>query len=93
MGREKLSKEEKELLDSYENDEWVSVKTQETVEKYQAIARATLKKDKRINIRISERDLELIRERAMIEGIPYQTLITSVLHKYVTGRFSEKTVA
>ena len=93
MGREKLSKEEKELLDSYENDEWVPVKTQETVEKYQAIARATLKKDKRVNIRISERDLELLRERAMIEGIPYQTLMSSVLHKYVTGRFSESSGA
>jgi predicted DNA binding CopG/RHH family protein len=90
MGRKKLNKEEKELLDSYENDEWVSVKNKKTVSRYQAAAQTTFKKDKRVNIRISERDLELIQERALIEGIPYQTLMSSVLHKYVTGRIAEK---
>ena len=86
----KLNKEEQEVLDLYENDEWVSVKNKKTVTKYQTIAQATLKKDKRVNIRISERDLELLQERALIEGIPYQTLMSSVLHKYVTGRYAEK---
>ena len=86
----KLSKEEKEILESYENDEWVSVSKPSDIARYKAAARATFKKDKRVNIRISEMDLELIQERALIEGLPYQTLMSSVLHKYVTGRFSEK---
>ncbi len=83
---QKLYNEEKELLESYDNDEWVSVS--EDVNKYKAAARKTFKKNKRVNIRISEIDLELLKERALIEGLPYQTLMASVLHKYVTGRLS-----
>ena len=86
----KLNKEEKEILESYENDEWVSVSKPASIAKYKAAAKATFKKDKRVNIRISELDLELLQERALIEGLPYQTLMSSVLHKYVTGRFAEK---
>jgi predicted DNA binding CopG/RHH family protein len=86
----KLNKEEKEILESYENDEWVSVSKPASIVKYKAAANATFKKDKRVNIRISQFDLELLQERALIEGLPYQTLMSSVLHKYVTGRFSEK---
>jgi predicted DNA binding CopG/RHH family protein len=86
----KLNKEEKEILESYENDEWVSVLKPASIAKYKAAAKATFKKDKRVNIRISELDLELLQERALIEGLPYQTLMSSVLHKYVTGRFAEK---
>lgn len=86
----KLSKAEKEILESYENDEWISVSRPSDIARYKAAAKATFKKDKRVNIRISELDLELLRERALIEGLPYQTLMSSVLHKYVTGRFAEK---
>ena len=86
----KLNKVEKEILESYENDEWVSVSKPASIAKYKAAAKATFKKDKRVNIRISELDLELLQERALIEGLPYQTLMSSVLHKYVTGRFAEK---
>ena len=86
----KLNKEEKEILESYEKDEWVSVSKPASIAKYKAAAKATFKKDKRVNIRISELDLELLQERALIEGLPYQTLMSSVLHKYVTGRFAEK---
>ncbi len=86
----KLNKEEKEILESYEKDEWVSVSKPASIAKYKAAAKVTFKKDKRVNIRISELDLELLQERALIEGLPYQTLMSSVLHKYVTGRFSEK---
>ena len=86
----KLTPEEKELLSSYENDEWVSVATPSEIEKFKAAAKATFKKNKRVNIRITEMDLELLQERAMIEGLPYQTLMSSVLHKYVTGRLIEK---
>jgi len=86
----KLNKEEKEILESYEKDEWVSVSKPASIAKYKAAAKATFKKDKRVNIRISELDLELLKERALIEGLPYQTLMSSILHKYITGRFAEK---
>jgi predicted DNA binding CopG/RHH family protein len=86
----KLNKEEQEILESYENDEWVSVSTPADFAKYTAVAKSTFKKDKRVNIRISEMDLELIQEKALKEGLSYQTLMSSVLHKYVTGRLSEK---
>jgi len=86
----KLSKEEKEILESYENDEWVSVINDSSIAKYKAAAKNTFKKDKRVNIRISKMDLDLLQEKALIEGLPYQTLMSSVLHKYVTGRLKEK---
>ena len=86
----KLTKEEKELHDSYENEEWESVQTEKSTKRYQAAARETFKKDKRVNIRISGKDLELLQERALIEGIPYQTLMSSVLHKFVYGNLIDK---
>jgi predicted DNA binding CopG/RHH family protein len=86
----KLNQEEKEILKSYENDEWVSVSDPSEIAKYKAAAKNTFKKDKRVNIRMSEIDLELLQERALIEGLPYQTLMSSVLHKYVTGRLTDK---
>jgi len=86
----KLNKEEKEILESYENDEWVSVSNESDIARYKAAAKNTFKKDKRVNIRISQIDLELIQEKALIEGLPYQTLMSSVLHKYVTGRLKDK---
>ena len=86
----KLSSEEKQLLESYEKDEWESIVTPEEIEKYRAAARRTIKKDKRVNIRMSELDIELLQERALIEGLPYQTLMSSILHKYVTGRLVDK---
>ncbi len=79
-----LDKDEKELLDSFEKDEWESV---QNVSKRKAelkeYARATIRKDKRVNIRISERDLKELQRIAVREGLPYQTLISSILHKYV----------
>ena len=86
----KLTKEEQEILDSYERGEWVSVLDKEDIEKYRAAAKTTFKKDKRVNIRISGKDLELIQERALIEGLPYQTLMSSVLHKFVNGNLVDK---
>lgn len=87
----KLTPEELELLASYENEEWQSVKNiKEQKEAYQSYARATFRKDKRINIRISEKDLLALQKRAIREGIPYQTLVSSVLHKYVTGALVEE---
>ncbi len=87
----KLQKDELELLASYEQDEWKSARNvKEQREKYQAYARATFRKGERINIRISEKDLVDLQKLALREGIPYQTLISSVLHKYVTGVLTER---
>ncbi|NOX19866.1 MAG: antitoxin [Nitrospirae bacterium] len=87
----KLSKEEKQLLESVEKGEWKSVKgVKRKIKNYQEYAKATFKKDRRINIRISERDLIGIQKKALEEGIPYQTLISSIIHKYVSGRLIEK---
>ena len=85
----RMTKEEKNLLDSYEKGEWRSVKNLKTeVNRYQKIAQATIIKDKRINIRITAKDLEDIQKKALEEGIPYQTLISSILHKYASGRLA-----
>ncbi len=90
--KEKLNREEKEILDSYESGEWKSsLNTDEKINSYVEIAKNTLRKDKRINIRISDRDLLEIKRKAVSEGIPYQTLISSVLHKFLNGRLIEKT--
>ncbi len=87
----KLSKEEKQLLESVEKGQWKSVKgVKGKIKKYQEYAKATFKKDRRINIRISEKDLIGIQKKALEEGIPYQTLISSIIHKYVSGRLIEK---
>ncbi len=85
MNESKLSKEEKEILEDFEAGEFKSVLTPERRKMLQAIAKETFKKDKRINIRISNRDLQSLQRRALEEGIPYQTLVSSVLHKYVSG--------
>jgi len=88
----KVSKEEKKLLDSVEQEEWVSIPDfRKEANRYQDYARATFRKDKRVNIRISEKDLAKIQKRALQEGLPYQTLISSILHKFVTGQLKEKT--
>lgn len=87
----KIKKEEKKLLDSVENDEWKTIPDfRKESKRYQDYAKATFKKDKRVNIRISERDLIKIQQRALQEGLPYQTLISSVLHKFISGRLTEK---
>ena len=89
----KLDREEKAILDSVERGEWRSIgRRPRDLKRYQEYARATIRKDKRVNIRISGKDLETIQKRALEEGIPYQTLIASLLHKYVSGRLVEKKV-
>ena len=83
-----LDQEEKELMESIERDEWQSVKNvdQEKNEAIQA-ARKTLKKEKRINLRLTQKDYHQIQIKAIEEGIPYQTLISSIVHKYLNGVF------
>ncbi len=86
-----LSDEEKRLIESYEADEWQTVERLESEKsKYQQYAQATFKKDKRVNIRISSKNLEALQKKALEEGLPYQTLISSVLHKYINGRLVEQ---
>jgi predicted DNA binding CopG/RHH family protein len=81
-----LDKEEQELLESVERDEWQTVENlEEEVAKARAAARNFLKKDTRVNIRISTSDLDRLKRMAAYEGLPYQTLIASVLHKYAAG--------
>lgn len=87
----KLTKEEKEILDSVERGEWKQVPDfKREAKRFQESAKATLRKDKRVNIRMTERDLVYFQKKAIEEGLPYQTLISSVLHKYINGRFIEK---
>ena len=85
MIRAKLSKEEKELLESVESGDFESTLTEARRKELEVVAAKTFKKDKRINIRISNRDLIAVQARASEEGIPYQTLVSSIIHKYVSG--------
>ncbi|WP_454064911.1 CopG family antitoxin [Candidatus Nitrospira salsa] len=83
----KLDNEELQILRDFERSEFESVKNfREEKRKLEVAARNSLQKDKRINIRISSRDLESIQKKAAQEGIPYQTLISSTLHRFVTGK-------
>lgn len=83
---------ELDLLDTFEKGQLQSVATKSELAKFKAAARATAIKDRRVNIRLSSGDLSDIQVKALEEGIPYQTLIASVLHKYVTGRLTERPV-
>jgi len=87
----KLNKEEQDLRDAFESGDFksdLSLKRRTFIEKSAA---STFKKDKRINIRISGRDLSSIQRRAMEEGVPYQTLVTSILHKFASGTLYDVT--
>jgi predicted DNA binding CopG/RHH family protein len=88
-----LDKYEEEVLAAFESGVLIPVATKEELENIRESARATSTKDQRINIRLSAGDLRDIQAKAMQEGMPYQTLIASVLHKYVTGRLAEKDLA
>ena len=82
-----LDQDEKELLEEIERDEWRSViSSPSDLDQFRQAARRTMRKDKRVNIRISERDLLSIQKIAVEEGIPYQTLISSVIHKFVSKK-------
>jgi predicted DNA binding CopG/RHH family protein len=91
MSKIKLDKDEQEILESFERGEWTSVQNVKSeITKHQNYARRTLKKDKRVNIRISSKVLEEIQALAVENGIPYQTLMSSVLHRYVSGYLIDK---
>jgi hypothetical protein len=87
----KLDRYEREILGAYEKGALVSARpTKAQLARFHDAARATFLKDRRVNIRLSAADLMDIQARAYEEGVPYQTLIASVLHKYVSGRLQEK---
>ena len=83
-----LDKDEMELAKSLENEEWISDLTKKQKKQYEEYARYSLSKRKRINIRMSERDLKKIQAKAIEEGIPYQSLISMLIHKYNEGKLS-----
>ena len=88
--RMRLDEEELQILRDFEREEFESIRNfREKKRKLEVAARKTLQKDRRINIRISSRDLERIQKRAAKEGIPYQALISSSLHKLVSGKLKE----
>ncbi|WP_292977502.1 CopG family antitoxin [Nitrosomonas sp.] len=91
MNKEKLSQEEKTLLDAVESGEYESTLTKSRRKELEAAANLTFKKDKQINIRISNRDLVAIQSKATEEGIPYQTLVSSIIHKYISGSLQDLT--
>lgn len=87
----KLNSEEKEILDAYESGRLKRTKNSaREIDEHQLVAEATFKKDARINIRLPSRDLRALQARALKEGIPYQTLVSSVIHKFVDGQLVDK---
>ena len=82
---------ERDLIKSIEHGEWDSVDDLESeIEEAKKIAKATRTKDERINIRLNSGDLKLLKSKALEEGVPYQTLVSSILHKYVTGKLKDE---
>jgi len=85
-----MTMEDKDLLESIERDEWKSAKNKTAlIKELKETAANTMLKDQRMNIRIGKRDLDGIKEKALEEGIPYQTLVASIIHKYVNGKLRE----
>jgi len=86
-----IDQEEKDLMESIERNEWQPVRNFDRErKKAMEAARNTLKKDKRINLRLSQRDYHQIQIKAIEEGIPYQTLISSIVHKYLDGSLAPR---
>jgi predicted DNA binding CopG/RHH family protein len=87
----KLDREETQILKAFERGQLRSIlKNKEQLKEFQKAAKETLKKNKRINIRLAESDLNSIKHQAADEGMPYQTLIASILHKYNIGQLIER---
>ncbi len=82
-----LTREEREIVEAFEGNKLRSPRNKSALmTQHREYAAATFRKDRRVNVRISSRDLDALKKRALSEGIPYQTLISSVLHRYVEGR-------
>ena len=88
---DKMSTEERDILDRFQRDELrCAPGAEQEIETARQAARNTFNKTKRVNLRVTERDFNLAHSRAREEGIPYQTLLSSVIHKYLSGRLTEK---
>ena len=85
-----LDKEEKKIIESYNKGEWVSTK-KKGQNVFVEAAKASVTKSKRINIRLTSKDFYDIQAKALEEGIPYQTLISSIIHKYNKGKLKSVT--
>ncbi|MCU0287055.1 MAG: CopG family antitoxin [Acidobacteria bacterium] len=84
-----LDEEEIEILEAFENDKLKKIElSADDIEDLRIAAKETLKENNRISVRIPERDLKKIKERAQVNGIPYQFLITAILHQYAEGKIS-----
>lgn len=89
--KDKMSAEEREILDGFEREELRSAsEVERELQEARQAARNTFNKTRRVNLRMTERDFNLAHSRAREEGIPYQTLLSSVIHKYLSGRLTEK---
>ena len=87
----KLDSEEKEILEAFESGKLKkSRNAKKKIKEHKAVAEATFKKDARINIRLSSRDLRSLQAKALMEGMPYQTFVSSVLHKFIDGQLVDK---
>ena len=86
----KIDREEKKIMESIEAGTWSPVNDLKAYKKHlREAARKTTLKDQRMNIRITKKDLDELRAKAIAEGMPYQTLVSSVLHKYLTGKLKD----
>ena len=84
-----LDNYERQLIKDIENDEFVPVPNQkEEIAKAVLYAKNYLRKDKRVTLRVAKQDLEKIQEKAIESGIPYQTLINSLIRQYANGRIN-----
>jgi predicted DNA binding CopG/RHH family protein len=87
----RLDKEEQEILDAFESGNIKRSKNaKQTQKQHQSYAEAMVRKDSRINIRLSSKDLRSLQKKALAEGIPYQTFVASILHKFVEGRLQDR---
>lgn len=87
MRKQSLDQEEREILDAIESGRWELVRPKRSEFRYYAeVAKKTFRKDQRMNIRISKADILGIKARAAEDGIPYQTLVASLIHQYASGR-------
>jgi predicted DNA binding CopG/RHH family protein len=87
----KLTKEEKELTKSLEKDEWRTIPNlKKEIKRSRIYAKATITKDRRMNIRMAKKDIDALKVKAIEEGVPYQTLVSSIIHKFISGRLVEK---
>lgn len=89
-----LETDEQEILNSYEQGEWQSVRTlREDLREYQAYAAATLAQSGQVSIALSDEDLKAIQHKALETGVPYQKLIADIVHQFATGRLIERSGA